>query len=276
MTQRGALLLGQTRSTKLKKERRSQDTYLIHMSRTFSMQKILREVRIRFFWVVVSFALTWMIAYCFVEEAIFILAKPFLKLPTNGPMEAHFLATQLTETLYTNLAVASIVACAFVFPLVSHQVWSFLIPSCYQGQRKRVRRILYVSASCFLVVLCFTHYTIVPQLWQWLTQVTGNSSIVIELQPKIYDYILFTLRILLVAGLASQVPMVLIYLTSAMSIERVTKTRRFWLLLVFLSSSLLAPPDLGCQLLIFFLLTVIIELSLFTVLLFEVERGASR
>ncbi|GFQ06184.1 uncharacterized tatc-like protein ymf16 [Phtheirospermum japonicum] len=58
---------------------------------------------------------------------IFEFPKPFLTLP----FDSYFVRTQSTETFPTYVATSSIACSYFVFPLISHQIWCFLIPSCY-------------------------------------------------------------------------------------------------------------------------------------------------
>ncbi|CAN1179042.1 Uncharacterized tatC-like protein ymf16, partial [Linum perenne] len=60
----------------------------------------------------------------FPEELISPLAKPLLTLP----LDSYFVCTQLTEAFSTYVATSLIACSYFVFPLISHQIWCFLIP----------------------------------------------------------------------------------------------------------------------------------------------------
>ncbi|KAM0931974.1 hypothetical protein DsansV1_C71g0269331 [Dioscorea sansibarensis] len=67
----------------------------------------------------------------------FLLAKPFLTLP----LDSYFVRTQSTEASPTYVATSPIACSYFVFPLISHQIWCFSIPSCYGEQRDEIQSI---------------------------------------------------------------------------------------------------------------------------------------
>ena len=111
----------------------------------FALETFLGEVRIRFVWILIGLGLTWFTCYWFSEELIFLLAKPFLTLP----LDSYFVCTQLTEALSTYVATSLIACSYFVFPLISYQIWCFLIPSCYGEQRQKYNRFFYLSGFRF-------------------------------------------------------------------------------------------------------------------------------
>lgn len=92
----------------------------------FAPETILGEVRIRSVRILIGLGLTWFTRYWFPEELISPLAKPFLILTL--PLDSYFVRTQSTEASPTYLATSSIACSYFVFPLISHQIWCFLIP----------------------------------------------------------------------------------------------------------------------------------------------------
>ncbi|XP_026426913.1 uncharacterized protein LOC113322933 isoform X2 [Papaver somniferum] len=167
------------------------------------LKTILQEVRIRFLWTSFGLGVTWFTCYWFSEEFIFLLAKPFLTLNSDS----HFVCIQLTEALSTYLATASIACAYFVFPLISYQLWSFLIPSCYEEQRMKYNRVFRLSGFSFAFFTCLTFSYVVPNIWHFLYSMgaTSTNLLMITLQPKIYDYIMLTLRISLISSVCSQI-----------------------------------------------------------------------
>ncbi|KAG5595106.1 hypothetical protein H5410_036338, partial [Solanum commersonii] len=67
-----------------------------------------------------------------------------------------FRRTQSTEAFPTYVATSPIACSYFVFPLISHQIWCFLIPSCYGEQRTKYNRFLHLSGSRFSLFLFLT------------------------------------------------------------------------------------------------------------------------
>ncbi|XP_057251641.1 uncharacterized tatC-like protein ymf16 [Beta vulgaris subsp. vulgaris] len=172
----------------------------------FALETILGEVRIRFVRILIGLGLTWFTRYWFPEELIFPLAKPFLTLP----LDSYFVRTQSTEAFSTYVATSSIACSYFVFPFVSHQIWCFLIPSCYGEQRTKYNRFFHLSGFCFFLFLFLTLSRVVPNVWHfpYFVGATSTNSLMIKLQPKIYDYIMLTVRISFIPSVCSQLPVI--------------------------------------------------------------------
>jgi Sec-independent protein secretion pathway component TatC len=94
----------------------------------------------------------------------------------------------------------------------------------------------------------------------------------IKLQPKIYDYILFTLRILFISSVCSQVPVIVICLLEPRGISVVTNNRRFFMVFSLFTAALSTPPDIWCQIVASFLIFWIIELAVYVALIVQVRE----
>ncbi|KAI3924593.1 hypothetical protein MKX01_003733 [Papaver californicum] len=246
---------------------------LIKKGPNSTLGTILEEVRIRFMWTSFGLGMTWFTCYWFSEEFIFLLAKPFLTLNSDS----HFVCIQLTEALSTYLATASIACAYFVFPLLSYQLWSFLIPSCYKEQRLKYNRVFRLSGFSFGFFLCLTFSYVVPNIWHFLYSMgaTSTNLLMIKLEPKIYDYIMLTLRISLISSICSQVPVFLISLLEqkALSLESFTNNRRYLMLFSLFTAALSTPPDIWCQIVACSVLYSTIELAMFVALVKQVREG---
>ena len=145
----------------------------------FLFKTILKEVRIRFFWIFICFSLTWFTCYWFSEDLFFLSAKPFLILSYSG-----FICTQLTEALSTYVTISLISCFYFLFPFLSYQIWCFLIPSCYEEQRKKYNKFFYLSGFCFFLFFFVTFVEVVPNVWHFLYELnkTSTNLLIIKLQ----------------------------------------------------------------------------------------------
>lgn len=96
----------------------------------------------------------------------------------------------------------------------------------------------------------------------------------IKLQPKIYDYIMLTVRISFIPSVCSQVPVIVICLLElrGLSVETFTNNRRFLMVFPLLTAALSTPPDIWCQILARFLLSLIIELAIFVASIVQVRE----
>ena len=231
---------------------------------------ILGEVRIRSVRILIGLGFTWFTCYWFSEEFISPLAKPFLTLP----LDSYFVRTQSTEASPTYVATSSIACSYFVFPLISHQIWCFSIPSCYGEQRTKYNRFLHLSGSRFSLFLFLTPTRVVPNVWHFPYNVgaTSTNLLMIKLQPKIYDHIMLTVRILFIPSVCSQVPVIFICLPRGLSVETSTRNRRFLMVFPLLTAALSTPPDIWCQIVARFPISSIIELAISVALIVQVRE----
>ena len=237
----------------------------------FAPETIIGEVRIRFVRILIGLALTWFTRYWFPEELISPLAKPFLTLP----LDSYFVCTQSTEAFPTYVAMSSIACSYFVFPLISHQIWCFSIPSCYGEQRQKYNRILHLSGSRFSLFLFLTPPRVVPNVWHfpYFVGATSTNSLMIKLQPKIYDHIMLTVRISFILSVCSQVPVIVIRLPElrGLSVETFTNNRRFLMVFPLFTAALSTPPDIWCQIVAPFLISLMMELAIFVASIVQVR-----
>nr|YP_010708776.1 transport membrane protein [Rhodiola tangutica]WCR50995.1 transport membrane protein [Rhodiola tangutica] len=86
----------------------------------------------------------------------------------------------------------------------------------------------------------------------------------IKLQPKIYDYIMLTVRISFIPSVCSQVPVIVIRLPEprGLSVESFANNRRFLVVFPLITAALSTPPDIWCQIVARFLISYIIELAI--------------
>lgn len=97
----------------------------------------------------------------------------------------------------------------------------------------------------------------------------------IKLQPKIYDHIMFTVRISFIPSVCSQVPVILIRLPEPRreaSVETFTSNRRFFMVFPLITAALSTPPDLWCQIVARFPLSFLIELAISVALIVQVRE----
>nr|YP_010438555.1 Sec-independent protein translocase protein [Rubus chingii]UTB65090.1 Sec-independent protein translocase protein [Rubus chingii] len=198
----------------------------------------------------IGLGLTWFTRYWFPEELISPLAKPFLTLP----LDSYFVCTQSTEASPTYVATSSIACSYFVFP----------------------NRFLYLSGSRFSLFLFLTPPRVVPNVWHfpYFVGATTTNSLMIKLQPKIYDHIMLTVRISFIPSVCSQVPVIVIRLPElkGLYVETFTNNRRFLMVFPLLTAALSTPPDIWCQIVARFLISSIIELAIFVASIVQVRE----
>ncbi|KAL0902948.1 hypothetical protein M5K25_028340 [Dendrobium thyrsiflorum] len=151
------------------------------------------------------------------------------------------------------------------------------LDSCYGEQRTKYNRFLHLSGSRFSLFLFLTPPRVVPNVWHfpYFVGATSTNSLMIKLQPKIYDHIMFTVRISFIPSVCSQVPVILIRLPEPRreaSVETFTSNRRFFMVFPLITAALSTPPDIWCQIVARFPIYLIIELAISVALIVQVRE----
>jgi Sec-independent protein secretion pathway component TatC len=91
----------------------------------------------------------------------------------------------------------------FCSPYCVYQMWCFLIPSTFQSHRQYYSHYCQISFLLSSCVCGLSHGILLPTLWHFLSNynTTSTTVFVIQLQPRIYDFILLTYRFFFLAAL---------------------------------------------------------------------------
>ena len=153
-------------------------------------------------------------------------------------------------------------------------MWCFFIPSCNENQRLLAGQFCLFSSFAFVLVLLITYLCIIPNIWFFLYNISNaNASsqdlLIIKLQPKIYDFIILTLRLFIIASILSQIPVFIMFCIeyNFISVQNCIKQRRTFFFLSALLAALVTPPDIWCQMAAWLPIYGLIELTIFTALI---------
>lgn len=235
-----------------------------------SLELIFKEARIRGTYGALCLLVTCSYCYWFSEYLLFILTKPFL---TVVKANSNFICTQLTESFNTYITTSFLLSFFFCTPYLLYQIWCFFIPSCSKTQRLQLWRAIILSVSAFLFVFLLVYLWIMPNIWFFLYKVSSftvsRGLLTIHLQPKIYDFILLTLRFLFIASLCSQVPVFFICCIeyNFIDLQDCIKHRRTFFVFSAIFAALVTPPDIWCQIAAWLPISLLIEITIFLALI---------
>lgn len=226
---------------------------------------ILKEAKMRILWMIFCFFITSATCYWFSQELFFALSTPFLKISKTS----FFICTQITESLNTYIIISIILGFFFCIPYILYQIWCFFIPSYNKIQRTCAFKIIILCLVAVFLSLIFTFTWVLPNIWLFLYKLnntaTGQQFFIIQLQPKIYDFSILTLRLLSFTALCSQIPIVVIYCIqyNIITIDALIKRRRSCAFISILLAALITPPDVWCQLSVCLFIFFFIEMAVF-------------
>jgi Tat protein translocase TatC len=227
---------------------------------------IVEEAKMRFLWMIFCFFLTSTTCYWFSQDLFFALTTPFLKISKTN----FFICTQITESLNTYITISIFLGFFFSIPYILYQLWCFFIPSSNQIQRTSVFKIILLSLIALFLSLMVTFNWILPNIWLFLYKLNNTASdeqfFIIQLQPRIYDFSILTLRILSITALCSQIPLAVISSIQyeIITIEAIINRRRSCAFISILLAALITPPDVWFQLSVCSFIFILIEMAVFS------------
>nr|YP_001315126.1 SecY-independent transporter protein [Chlorokybus atmophyticus]ABO15099.1 SecY-independent transporter protein [Chlorokybus atmophyticus] len=233
------------------------------------------EIRTRVFFLLISFFLTLLIGYCNSEDILYLLARPFLFLsltenhsnhfPLNP--DGHFIFTEMAEGLQTYISSSLFITLYLWISLLVYQIWCFWVPSCYNNERKRFTKYCLFLLLLFLLTSFLTYLCALPIIWKFLLSFETNTFFLkIHLQPKIYQYIRLTQKIVLYSGVClSILPVLLLILieTELLNCNTLIYCRQYFIFFAFLLSALISPPDIVSQIFLTIPIYLLYEFFLF-------------
>ena len=219
---------------------------------TMSLLGHLLELRRRLFWCLAGLLVAFGGCYYFAKDIYAWLAAPLFRLwQANGDTINHkMIATNLTEIFFTNLQLAFYVALIISTPFFLLQLWLFIAPGLYRHEKRSFAFFLFATPFFFALGAVFVYYLVIPMAWEFFLSFEqfGNikgGAMMVEIQPKVSDYLSLVLQLVLAFGLSFETPVLLILLLQLGVITRawLIKQRRYAIVIAFIIAGVLTPPD---------------------------------
>jgi len=225
----------------------------------------LNELRVRLMRCMIGAFVGFLICYGFADQLFLMLMKPLVDLlaPTGGAL----IYTGLPEAFFTQLKVAAIAGLFVASPYIFYQLWMFIAPGLYEGERKYIIPIALFSAICFVAGALFGYYVVFPFGFQFFL---GYATDFIKPMPSVKEYFSFSTSMLFAFGFIFELPLFMFFL-SVMGIvthRTLRKYRKFAILGSFIVAAILTPPDVVSQCLMAGPLCVLYEIGIWVAYVF--------
>jgi len=231
-----------------------------------SMSAHFRELRARAISCIIWFCIIFIICYLYSNKIYQFLLEPFVNISQNNP-HRKLIYTSPTEGFTTYLKLSFYSAIFFALPIFFAEIYLFLSPALYKNEKKNVLFIMFFSAFLFLFGAIFCYYFILPMALNFFSSFENTSlevgdTLPIILETKISDYLNFAINLLFGFGIAFLSPILLLFLIKSgfVKIKDLRSKRRYWIVIIFILSAILTPPDVLSQISLAILLIIIFEI----------------
>jgi len=212
--------------------------------REMTFTEHLNELRVRLVRCLIAAFVGFLACYGFAEQLFMLLMQPLITLlePSGGSL----IYTGLPEAFFTHLKVAALAGLFVASPYVFYQIWMFIAPGLYEGERKYMIPIALCSALCFVTGALFGYFVVFPFGFQFFL---GYASEVIRPMPSVKEYFSFSTSMLFAFGLIFELPLFMFFLSvlGLVDYKSLRKYRKFAILGSFVVAAVLTPPDVVSQ-----------------------------
>jgi len=212
----------------------------------YTFREHLVELRARLLRAVVMVLLCALASYAFADTLYTWLSTPMREAIPEG---AQLIVTSVIEAFLVKLKLSLTAGIFLASPWVLYQLWAFIAPGLYK-QEQTYAGAFVVSGSFFFVAgAAFCFYVVFPVGLPFL--IAMNPPDVIGMY-KVGEYYSFVIRMLLAAGFGFELPVAVVMLTllGVVDPKQLLRFRKYALLLSFVASAVLTPPDPASQVLI--------------------------
>ena len=196
-----------------------------------SLSGHLKELRNRLFWSSI-FLVAGSIAGWFMFDAVFAeLQRPIVELSKEAGSNATINFPTVVSAFDVRLQVSIFLGVMMSSPVWLFNIWSFITPGLKKKERKYTIWFVVVAVPLFLAGTALA-WASLPTFVQVLVGFTpaGSANVI-----NASDYILFTIRILLVFGIAFVLPVVLVLLNFA-GVITAKNILKSWRMAIFVSA----------------------------------------
>ncbi len=206
----------------------------------------LAELRSRIFKILVAVLLGTVAAWAFKEEIFGYLLRPATQaLGEQGTLQA----IAPTEIFFTYLKSALLAGFVLALPVIFWQIWAFVAPGLYPGERKVAIPFVIASTLLFGGGAVFGYIVVFPLVYEFFA---GFSSEFVESAWTMREVFALTTRLFLAFGTGFELPVVVFFL----SLAGITTPRqllggaKYAVLGSFVLAAVLTPPDVVSQVLL--------------------------
>ncbi|WP_458699614.1 twin-arginine translocase subunit TatC [Sulfurospirillum sp. 1307] len=168
--------------------------------------------------------------------------------PLEGvlPQGSHVIFTKVQEPFFTALKVSFFTAFIISLPVIFWQFWLFVAPGLYEEEKRLVIPFVTFATLMFLSGASFCYFIVVPLGFDFL--INFGSQLFTAL-PSIGEYVSFFTKLLFGFGLAFELPVITFFFAKLgfVTDKSLIEFFRYAIIIIFLVSALLTPPDVLTQ-----------------------------
>lgn len=262
----------------------------------------LAELRNRLIWSVSAFLVAMILCFVVAEPILdFLLAPIEEAMRSLGDPNPVMQYTAPQEYFFTLVQISVVAGLMVSFPVIAYQLWRFVAPGLYRSEKNAFLPFLLASPVLFFIGAAFAHYIVTPLAMTFFLGFADTYSVIAALLPglsdvpvidpvdpvadtgidivfqgKVNETLDISLKLILAFGLCFQLPVLLTLMGKAglATSAGLIKMRRYAIVIILIVAAIVTPPDVMSQLILFFAVYPLYEISIFLIWRIEKRREA--
>ncbi len=265
----------------------------------------LIELRNRLIWSVSAFMVAMILCFVVAEPILDFLLAPIEKsMRELGDPNPVMQYTAPQEYFFVLVHISVVAGLMVSFPVIAYQLWRFVAPGLYKTEKQAFLPFLMASPVLFLVGAIFAHYVVTPLAMTFFLGFADTYSLVTALIPglveapagtvvegaapapdtgidivfqgKVNETLDISLKLIMAFGLCFQLPVLLTLMGKAglATSAGLIQMRRYAIVIILIVAAIVTPPDVMSQLILFFAVYPLYEVSILLIRRIEKRREA--
>lgn len=249
----------------------------------------LKELRNRILISVAVLAVACIVGYLLWKPIFDILSRPMCNAMEANGQKCQFVLIKLQEGFFVAVRIAVWAGFAMSFPVIAFQMWRFVAPGLYRNEKSAFLPFLLASPAMFIAGAAFAYYLILPGAFAFFlsyqtdfaSTVNGDNPLAqvpagVVYQGSVEAFLSLTMTFVMAFGLCFQLPVLLTLMGRAglISSSGLKATRKYAVVAILSVAAVATPPDVMSQLIMFFAVYPLYEISILLISRFEKKREA--
>ena len=238
-----------------------------------NLKEHIYELRLRLLICLISIIIAVFISMYYSQGIYMFFLKPLERAWSDGT-ECKFIFTSVTEGFLVQLKIAFVTGIFISSPIFLSQIYFFIAPGLYKKEKFAILPFILIAPLLFCAGLLFSYYFIIPRVLKFFlsfeqkeidfvqNNIVPHAQIVLE--AKISEYLDIFLDLSIGFAMTFQLPLIILLLIKIGLVDyvKLVKFRKYAIILIFIISAILTPPDMLSQILLAIPMILLYECSL--------------
>ncbi|MHC4757718.1 MAG: twin-arginine translocase subunit TatC [Planctomycetota bacterium] len=223
----------------------------------------IEDFRKRLIYILLGIAVGIIICLFFGNKLIFFTREPYVSVMIKQGLEPRLQTLAPSDGFITYIKISILAGFTLASPWVFYHLWRFVAAGLYVSEKRVVGFAVPISTLLFVSGVVFFIIVVAPFTLRFFI-IFNKKMLGVDSAFTFEKYISFIINMMLVFGFAFQTPTAIFFLNKigVVSLEKLSKSRKYVLFAIFIIASITTPPDVVSQLTLAVPLYLLFELGI--------------